>query len=314
MKAKCRKSGLTLSVCDDGLPQVVCDIHPIFRLDKEQLYKVMQRSPAIQPVQRRLYFLALLSLTDLVEGWDTPYIPNDETIELAFSPLVELHSVLGRRNCDLPTVRLAPDCDILEVIKVWRRHVYGFGTVSTATDADKMLAITETWHRTAQGKLQPKHVSLAIDCLYKLGYSDAACAAAASCLGMQVTAISLQRHRYLLELFEALQDCLPCNDQHRNISFYILRHVQDMIDHCVKVKADILGGKIRKEEQIIAGITSFQLVEVSEDEADKIQEQKRMAAIPEPKQADFPGYNEFIKARAAWRAARYANMSRIVAD
>lgn len=309
MKSICRKSGISLAVCDDGLPQTVCDLHPIFRLDKPALYKLMQKTPARLPIQRRLYFLSLLSLTDLVTDWSSPYIPSDETVELAFPLLLEVHSLLGERKAELPTVRLGPDCAILDIIKLWRRGLHGFGTVARATETDQMLAINEVWHKAAQNKLQPRHIAFAVEKLASLGYSDAQLAAASNVLSLQAKAVSAQRHRYLTELYESLQDCLPVSDQWRNVSFYVLRHVQNMIDHCVLVKAELLGNKVRKEEQQIAGVTSFQFVAVDEKEADRIESAIENAEKPEPKQADFSDFGAFIKARAAWRAAKFARLA-----
>lgn len=311
MKTVCIKSGLTLSVCDDGINQTVLNIHPIFRLDRESLFKLMAKVPPSSDIKKRLYFLALLNITDLVIDWNKPFIPNDETIALGFQPLVELHALLQKRGDNLPRVRLDEECDILEIIKVWKRAVYGFGSVSTATEADKMLAITETWHKSAQNKLQARHINLACECLYKVGYSDGAVTAASSVLAMQSSAVSLTRLGYLRELYDNLQDCLPCDNHNRNVSFYILRHVQDMIDYIVKVKADVLGQKVSKEERIIAGVTSFQLIEVSEKDAEAIEELRQIAALPEPKQVDFSSYGDFLKARANWRSAKFAAISKM---
>ena len=309
MKSICRKSGITLVVCDDQIAQAICDIHPIFRLDREQLYKLMQKVPAKLPIQRRLYFLALLSLTDLCEAWESPFIPSDEAVELGFPLLIDIHSLLQKRGMELPTVRLSPDCDIVEVLKLWRRGLHGFGLVAKASETDKLLAINEAWHKAANGKLSPKHISFALDYLGKLGYSDAAVSAAAGVLAEQVQEISITRHQYLRELYDALQDILPVSNNWRNVTFYILRHVQSMIDHCETVKADVLGNKIRKEEQIIAGVSSFKIVEVSENEADSIEESKKAALAPEPKAGQFPSYSDFLKARAIWRAARFSILS-----
>jgi hypothetical protein len=305
MQITCAKSGIPLYACDDGWQIKSSITHPIFLLEKPELFQFLAKRPAKSPLQRRLAFLALLDCTGLVQ-WAEPFKPADETIELATPDLLRLHSALDRLTesqiSTLPQVRLAADVDALEILNVWNRLSRGLPVQGMATNADIALAMSEQWHKMAQRKLSAGLIEWAMAHIEPWQENAQLCKAWRAALFWTPETVQATKSELLKSLAQAAQDCLPLGDDVRHKTFTVQRHIQNLLDTCVAVMAELSGNRTVRKEIELAGVGSYQLVEISEEGA-----RAEIASFnePEPKREQFSRELDYIRARAAWQGKRF---------
>lgn len=300
----CQKSGLQLQVCDDGWNLKAQTCHAIFLLEKPKLLEFLQRRPAKTAIQHRLAFLALLNITGLCD-WAQPFQPTDEEITIGLPSIARLHGALDRLSpqsiATLPRLRIAPDVSILDILEIWNKLARGLPVEGYANSADIALKLSEEYHKHVGKKLAPSFIEFAIKALLDVENDERVLNSWRAALALTTDTVQIFRLPLLQQLSEALQDCLPLDDVSRHKSFLIQRHVQNLIDCCIAANAELGGNKVARKALQIAGVGSFELVEISKPDAQALREK---FTAPEPKPEDFQRSIDYTRARARWIAAK----------
>jgi hypothetical protein len=308
MQWYCRKSGLPLASAQDDYQSILFSEHAIFGLSAADLFKFIAKNPPNNPVQKRIVYLALLNLTGLVD-WQSAFCPSEEEIELTFRDLLQFVTNLPPQDrlADYPRIRISAHCapDVAHILYTWRATRMGLRIEDNASKADIELALSEAMNRYTIKALQDRHIQFAARWLNRNSdKSDALISVYLDRLKLTQAQLKLNHVTVLEEMLEELKLCLPDDDtQDRHISFYILRHVQNLLDSLVQLGAELSGKDWSSKRTELAGVSTFRIVEDEKPQLTKEEKEARRQAIaarPIPELKNFSSIPEYARAKAQW--------------
>lgn len=307
MKWFCRKSGIPLASAEDDYQSVLLSEHALFGLTRTELIKFLAKHPPASPIQKRLLFLACLNATGLVD-WEAAFLPSDEEIELSMRELFSFISNLPEDLSIYPRVRITatniPDME--HVLHLWKAVRLGIRIGEQASKEDIELAISEALNKYEIKGLKDSHREFVAFWLRRNSDKDEwQIDLFLDLLKLKKDTVKLQQANNLQALQDELSECLPDDDNNRRTSFYIQRHIQNLIDHLTSLGALIEGKDWIKKRTELAGITSYKIVELTPEETEehRIAKAARLEAIrtrPMPQQKDFKSVADFALAKAEW--------------
>lgn len=326
MQVYCQYSGLQMATIDDGLPHAILQCHPIFNLSLPDLFKLIQstrsQNPTLRPMQMRLFYLALLLRTGLVD-WQAPFHPSQDAIEATFSNLLALHSQLTLpipADWNIPKVRISKETcanlDLQAIISTWRQAIAIYkGTPQkqakpAVSEADLAIALSESWNRLDIDKaMRPDLVEWAVDQIeeyYGNEYAPTVYTTWTALLCRPASKVAAHDYHHLCTLREILADILPTDDKHRMKSYMVQKHVQNQLDNLTKLEANLAGNSTQRVRISIADVTTYKIVATNPLEGKQFQQAQEKPMPEKPQRTAYQTTSEYLNALLAYNAAYYA--------
>lgn len=317
MKLYCQYSGVSFTLPHlAAMHDSVVTVHPIFHCSMKQLSKLYSswQDGALDPIDRRLLFLATLRASNLVD-WETTAHPTDATVQLHMSSLwdtIQWITAIISPAYKLPNFVVTNDTATLNNIghwiEVWEDARANFESgYRTMSEINKQLQREETLQRLikshnedagryigllAQWAMEATNVPLAI----RDDWRALLCTKGVAVFGIRKCDID--------EIVEHFEDGLA---SHGSIySYAILKYVRKMQQQV----AFGLGYNADSVDLVdVITESRFSIVEDADvTDTEKINMQKLINSAPatEPLESNYPNKVAYLRAKIAWQMSQRA--------